>query len=593
MSLITLLLLTDAAQAGRIITIVRNDTNNVVNTVSVDYYIPPRQGGVTVTTTSEVESLTLAQKKGEESLDLELATYRAQLSTPRDGDTDALASVLETIEDADGTGEATAILSLTDATGEEIARFQGTLSLAEGLVLERVATGDGGDSGDCGARGGCEEGGGRDPVARRDVDLRSDFFFEDIFTRGAIHIEVDGLDLVGLAGASLTLMTTSWGEETCLRYSSETGECLRWGSEEIVTITEVDLGEDLELRKEWSTATGYSKPFYDWHEAGFDQAHGRLSSGRSFREKLALPSLWVDGGSGINALVADLDPYTALSFVQREEDAGDFGQPGGLFTIVSTDWNPKNAPEQAIVNLDGGESWTIPAHSFQRTFQGALDADFDPLDEFEVWIDGEPLDLVGSFETRGVCSWNRCAALSQDEDGAWYLSVTALASTAADLPDSLYVDLFVPSDTADEGSTDTRGFGQGKYGLELDNVSNVDVVFAIPTSFATSPFGMGVEGKLRLEGPADKKGKRKTLLRDSFGGVFTVDGDGEIVLAPTGSRTEIRKGDILIGGEPIGIERTTSTDGGAAQPPEIVIYESNGKGTRNTATATTASPQLL
>ncbi len=592
MSLITLLLLSNAAQAGHVHAVALDDTTTAAGAADAG---GPRQGGVTVTTAAEVASLSLVQKKGDGTLDLELATLRAHLSTSREKDPVPLAAVLETIDEAGFSGrvpgEATVILSLTDATGAEIAQFQGTVSLTEGLSLERVAS-DGGSAGDCTARGGCEEGGGRDPVAEADVNLRAAYVFEEETGGLSFAFDLDGLDLEGLEGATLTLMRTSWGEETCLRYSSETGECLRWGSEEIVTLTEVDLSEGVEVRREWKTGTGMSKALYEWIDTGFNQVHGRLSSGRSFREKLALPSLWVDGGHGVNALVADWDPYTSLAFVQREEDTGDFGQPGGLFAIVSDGWDPKNAPERAIVSLDGGESWTIPAHSFQRTFQGALDADFDPLEEFEVWIDGEPIEVVGTFEARGVCSWNRCAALRQDEDGAWYLSVTAVEATAAALPDSVFVELFVPSDEPEDASG-RRGCPCGKYGWELDNVTHPSAVFAIPTTFATLPLDLGVEGKLRLEGPADKKGKRKTLLRDSFGGVFTVDGDGEVVLAPTGSRTALRKGDILIGGEPIGIERTTTTGGEAAQPPEIVIYESNGKGTRNVATASTASPQLL
>ena len=74
-----------------------------------------------------------------------------------------------------------------------------------------------------------------------------------------------------------------------------------------------------------------------------------------------------------------------------------------------------------------------------------------------------------------------------------------------------------------------------------------------------------------------------------LGLVFDVNEDGSLVASSMDPDDIVNsRGDILIGGEPIGIERTVGDEPVPTAPP--VIQARNGVGTRNVATAHTAKP---
>lgn len=198
-----------------------------------------------------------------------------------------------------------------------------------------------------------------------------------------------------------------------------------------------------------------------------------------------------------------------------------------------------------------------------------MDFEGDPEAEaFEVWIDGvqvvddegEAALIVGSSYANGVdvvqvgLDDGVGVWLSQDASGDWTLSTTAYADDPDALPISVNVELV---------STTGAAFPTAD-GWDLAFDDEVAVVFAIETELATDAAGMDLVGKVKLQGAANTKGKRQTLAKGKFAGQFGVDADGDTDLGSIDKTGDtLSRGDILIGGEPIDIERTGA-------PPVIV-----------------------
>lgn len=297
---------------------------------------------------------------------------------------------------------------------------------------------------------------------------------------------------------------------------------------------------------------------------------------------------WDDGGAGAPALPADADPLTSVALVAHygaDRFAG--GHVRGLrtaLTVVSDGWALGGTlPTYAEITLAGGEVLEVPANSYQVAAVVPIAFKGDPEKErFKVTVDGATVSAAEVVGRRGMCQYGKCFSLAADTGGTWRLSVTAYATTASALPSRVEVSL--------EGAYGAATPTQATYTLTFDPV--VAVVFAAETTFAGDPAGLDLSGRVRLRG-------RQTLLVGAFEGRLGVDEDGDVALSALDhTDTVASRGDILIGGEPIGLESVDPETGAtvATAPPAVVLRASaNGTGTRvaSASTSQTQQTQLL
>lgn len=295
----------------------------------------------------------------------------------------------------------------------------------------------------------------------------------------------------------------------------------------------------------------------------------------SSKAKLGMP--WDDEGEGVNALATDDDPLTSVAL----SSAG--AADGSAITVLSTDWTRTDAPVSATLELEGGETLTVPANSYQIVATTPISFTGSPEREaFQVTIDGTPVKEGSSFTDRGLCTNGTCVALTQATDGTWTLSATAYGTDAVKLPTSVKV-----------GLTSTRKVAAAtasSYTLTYE--PEVAVLFANEVSLSGDPIDVDLSGKVKLLAAASGRGKQKTLAKGSFYGTLTRDEDGDLALAGVDKDDIVAKGDILIGGEPIDFELTDADKDGVIEAPPAILYH-NGKGTRVVATTNTGSPGLL
>lgn len=97
------------------------------------------------------------------------------------------------------------------------------------------------------------------------------------------------------------------------------------------------------------------------------------------------------------------------------------------------------------------------------------------------------------------------------------------------------------------------------------------------------PAGLGLEAQIEVYG-LDSRGRARRLDRADLYGQIAADDDGDLVLSGRDRHDP---------GAAVGvIDVATAPAGGV--PPAIVLHtSSNGKGTRNVATANTTKPGLL
>ncbi|GDX80601.1 hypothetical protein LBMAG42_24120 [Deltaproteobacteria bacterium] len=265
---------------------------------------------------------------------------------------------------------------------------------------------------------------------------------------------------------------------------------------------------------------------------------------------------------------------------------------GDMMTVITENWTTTTAPTHATVELDGGETLTIPANSFQRAGFYTIELEAIVITHLKIAINGGNLTLNGSSTlsildlAAPVCINGTCVAISTNEKGTLDLAVTGYASTAAGVASSAKIGVM---------AYDKNG---GKVGLVDTKVSfdaAVAVVFANEVAFAEDPLGLDLGGEVSLLGAKDSKGKQKTVAKGDFYGSFVRTGEGDLSLGGVDKNDIEAKGDILIGGEPIDFELTdTNKDGVIEAPPVILMMTTgNGKGTRDACTANNGKPGLL
>lgn len=263
------------------------------------------------------------------------------------------------------------------------------------------------------------------------------------------------------------------------------------------------------------------------------------------------------------------------------------------FLVVSDDgWTTSSAPTHATVELDGGETLTIPANSFQRPGFATVDTKAGEVVYLGVAVDGKTVTLNGSATialsdlAAPVCVNGTCVAVSANESGTLDLSVTAYASSAAKVASSATIGIT---------GYDKAGLKVASTSTKISFETAVGVVFANGVTLAEDPLGVDLGGQVSLLGAADSKGKQKTLAKGDFYGSFVRASDGELTLGGVDKNVIDAKGDILIGGEPIDFELTDADKDGVIEAPPAVLLRvySDGKGTRAVATSNTGNPGLL
>lgn len=418
------------------------------------------------------------------------------------------------------------------------------------------------DGGECASRVGCD--GTSDPTT---VDL--EVLAAVVYPDGAVGLDLAGADALSVAAATLTSIASTATDE-CVTWS-RTGACLAYAT--VSTRDHAEVAFDT-LGVRWD-----SDPVTLDGAAGLDVRTYDADGGQLDLAKLDIAPAWEDDGEGVSALALDDDPSTsvALAKVCASWNAvdGTCQEASDGLVVVSDGWTRgEDLPATAAIELEDGEAWSVPANSYQVTTVVAL-GDVDPDT-----IDGVAVDGVSALVAtdRPRRKWftievTRMAVVIQTDGATAWASVTAWSDDPAALPTDAVLSV---------GGVDTA--------LAFDD--EVAVVFAIDTSLPTDPHGLDLAGEVELQGEPGRNGKQKTLARGDFAGRFGVDADGELVLAGIdGTGRPASRGDILIGGEPIDIEREVGDDLVPTLPPAIV--RKDGKGTRPVATTTHGKPALL
>ncbi len=275
---------------------------------------------------------------------------------------------------------------------------------------------------------------------------------------------------------------------------------------------------------------------------------------------------------GVNALALDEDPMTSMAMVVRidgTDNATRTNEAGYGLAIVSDGWTTTTAPASATIELDGGETITIPANSYQVAASEEFTPTWGDVTEFSVTMDGNPVAARFTLTRPGVYQLDaeidgRFGMLTEGDDGTWTLSATAYSERSTDLPSGTSLTI-TPMEKL-------GAYPEFSESFALTYTDEVAVVFANEVSFAGDPVGVGVSGTVSLLGVKDNSGKQKTLSKGSFYSSFVHVEGGSMIFGGADKHDIDAKGDILIGGESIDFERTdTNKDGVIDAPPVIVM----------------------
>lgn len=245
---------------------------------------------------------------------------------------------------------------------------------------------------------------------------------------------------------------------------------------------------------------------------------------------------------------------------------------------------PQCANSKFYLELDHGDrrgpptantnTLELPVTSLQRAAVVPIAFTGDPSSErFEIIIDGAPVGLGRAIGGgRGLCTFGACFALSADDEGQWWLSVTVFDRERGALPDEVTVRL--------EGGSGGVRTTEASYRVDFRQAPET-LVASRAVVFTTDPRDAFLEGRLGVQREVGPRINSKIKIRDlaRFSGRVSPDPVHATVLAATSPvKGETSKGDILIGGEPIDIELELAPDGLPMVPP--VVQLKTGRGTR-------------
>lgn len=418
--------------------------------------------------------------------------------------------------------------------------------------------------------------------SRFDIALGRAVLYPGGETEGAtLALDFTGADADLVARATVDVSEeVPVGEPTCQRFD-EANQCVRWTTptETVTTRAKVRLGVPFTL---WDVPQSFGvegeRIFAD---VKVRDARGKLLVRSS--ALLSMPHAQVDeevhGGLQTVPVIGATDTTLAIH-------SWPFPEPGPVISVTAHNC-PQCANSKFYWDLDTGElsapgtpptgpagTLEIPITSHQRAQAVPIAFTGDPGSErYKVFIDGAPVGLGRAIGGgRGLCTFGACFALSADEDGQWWLSVTVFDRERGGLPDEVTVRL--------EGSPSGVRTTQASYRVDLRDATET-VVASRAVSFSADPRYAFIQGRLSVQhdlGPRVRS-KIKILDRAHFSGRLSPDPLHTVVLAATSPvKGETSKGDILIGAEPIDIELELAPDGLPMVPP--VVQLKTGRGTR-------------
>ena len=338
---------------------------------------------------------------------------------------------------------------------------------------------------------------------------------------------VDGADALGVAGATLVATETYEGAKVCA-LTDEKGNCLKWTVETWSASTTSDLSAG-EVAWVWGADLPDSAELSGTLKAkAWDVDGNQVDSAR-----IDVAAAWADGGVGAAALVLDEDPWTWMGLVSL--DVGEALAPYG-FAILSSGWTfDDDYPVDVSIAVDGGDTWIVPAHSYQTSARIPMEFTRDPSDElFSLEQDGIHTATTNSIMKCDLdfdASFRTCSGLSQDAEGAWGLDLVVYAEDPADLPVSSKIRL---SPTIGKTRTTQDSYAAVFY-------EDFSVSFGLPLDFVSDPIGLDLDIKAILSGSPDSKGKQKTVAKGKVHGQFGGNEDGALGFFDNGNTTTQRR----------------------------------------------------
>lgn len=338
------------------------------------------------------------------------------------------------------------------------------------------------------------------------------------------------LRLVDVEVLGAALVASSEGYELSLDLNGADTWSVAYGQLKVVDAkggsAEAEL-DWLALGSVWTAAPGLEHTgVTDLKLKARDAAGNKLDT---VKAELAAP--WLNAGEGVSPLVADEDPQSQLALTVSDD-----GTP--WVTVVSEGWYPESYPTHAAVELADGSA-TVAANSYQGTaqltdllFKGDKNATSTLRDgggSLTVTVGKVVLpDIRESHADTALCSSGTCVVLVETADG-YALSVTAYGTSPASLPTSADVAVVLYTKAGEK-------FASHSETVAYDD--EVAAVFTAESELEGDPIGHDGSGKVKLLGPANKKGKQETLSKGKFHGVLTRNGDGELALGGTAASEE-------------------------------------------------------
>ena len=454
-------------------------------------------------------------------------------------------------------------LIVRDFGGVALMSYSGTLGADGSVALTADATKQSVSS--CASKLGCVDDTDGEIAASLDIALLGGETFPA--SKGLTL----GIDLAGADVGKVAYAEVVWVESTEVTTCSKVNGCTTTGS---ATTAKAGVAWDA-IGAVWQAQLS-TRPagVIDLKVQAYDGQGETLDTAKS-----ALGVPWLDGGNGVNALAIDEDPLTTIALLANPKyqvKQFHFHAPSAM-VVVSNGWQIGEAiPTHAEVEFTSGEPITIPVNSYQRRGRGKawMVNNFEVHTFFKL---GTVLSVsAGNLKiakikaidlARPVCANGTCVALVTNLDGTSRLSVSEYGPDAGTLANQIDVNVT----SSDEGGVATT---YDTMRVEFD--ADIAAVFANEILFGQDPIGLGVSGKVRLLGAANKNGNQKTLAKGRFVGNVARDEDGDLGLAGAGKAAVSFPDALILPGVALISELKTDTDqdGGINAPPVTPMFSS-------------------
>lgn len=455
--------------------------------------------------------------------------------------------------------DATLTVTLYDEKSASLMSFSGTLGTDGAATLRADETKETGTC-DLSSKTGCTS---DTSATTLDIEVLTSEVFG---ASGAYEL---GLDLAGADTYEVAYATVTVTESTEVTTCDKSKTCTTTGSS-ATTKSEVDWDEigavwEGELSMEPEGAIDVKVKSYD--------SKGEVVE----NTKVALGAPWIDGGEGVNVLAIEEDPLTTVGLLGRRVDVlpnGEIAWVASRLVVNSSGWTSTTAPVAAELELENGDTITIPVNSYQRGWPPSPSRTTVDL-RGEIWgsnritVTSGGTTVYDSSKTElgePSCANGLCFRFIKDEgaDQEYFVHSSSYGSDASKLPDDLDITITVYDKSGAKESVESAT-------IEFDD--EVTAVFANEVSFSEDPMGLDLSGEVSLLGAADSKGKQATLSKGKFFGAFSRDGDGDLNLAGADKNAGPSEGGVIVAGDAVSFELTdTNKDGVIDGPPIIAMY---------------------